>query len=69
MAINLLMLTSPIYMMQIFDRALTTKNIDTLIFLSMIAIGAILAKRRAFVLPVLSEFFTKVCIHFLYDPG
>lgn len=43
MAINLLMLTSPIYMMQIFDRVLTTRNVDTLIFLSVIAMGAILA--------------------------
>lgn len=35
--VNLLQLTISVYMMQIFDRVLTTHNVDTLIFLSLIA--------------------------------
>lgn len=40
---NLLMLTVPIYMMQVFDRVLSTRNSDTLLVLSLIAVLAILA--------------------------
>ncbi len=39
--INLLMLTAPIYMMQVFDRVLASRNTDTLIFLLLIAIVAL----------------------------
>ena len=39
--INLLQLTIPIYMMQIFDRVMASQSYDTLIFLTMIAIFAI----------------------------
>ncbi|MCA1454226.1 type I secretion system permease/ATPase [Bradyrhizobium sp. BRP22] len=35
--VNLLQLTIPIYMMQIFDGVLTTQNVDTLLYLSLIA--------------------------------
>jgi len=41
--INLLMLTIPIYLFQLSDRVLTSRNIDTLIMLSVVAVGAILA--------------------------
>ncbi|MDI4232876.1 type I secretion system permease/ATPase [Bradyrhizobium sp. Arg237L] len=40
--VNLLQLTIPIYMMQIFDRVLTTHNVDTLLYLSLIAGASIL---------------------------
>lgn len=39
--VNLLQLTISVYMEQIFDRVLTTHNVDTLIFLSLIAGAAI----------------------------
>ncbi len=40
--INLLILTSPIYMMQVFDRVLVTGQIETLVYLTIIAGVAIL---------------------------
>lgn len=40
--INLLMLTVPLYMLQIFDRVLTSQSIDTLIYLTIIAIFALI---------------------------
>jgi ATP-binding cassette, subfamily C, type I secretion system permease/ATPase len=40
--VNLLQLTTSIYMMQVFDRVLASRVLDTLYFLSLIAIGAIL---------------------------
>ncbi|NQV21457.1 MAG: ATP-binding cassette domain-containing protein, partial [Rhodospirillales bacterium] len=40
--INLLMLTVPFYMLQVFDRVLTSRSEETLLFLTFIAIGAIL---------------------------
>jgi PrtD family type I secretion system ABC transporter len=40
--VNLLQLTVSIYMMQIFDRVLETKNVNTLLYLSLIAGTAIL---------------------------
>lgn len=40
--VNLLQLTVSIYMMQVFDRVLATRSIDTLLFLSLIAILALL---------------------------
>ena len=39
--INGLMLTAPIYMLQVFDRVILSKSIDTLIYLTIIAIGAL----------------------------
>ncbi|KKB10360.1 hypothetical protein VE26_08090 [Devosia chinhatensis] len=41
--VNLLVLTSPIYMMQIYDRVLVSGQIETLIFLSLIALGGFVA--------------------------
>jgi ATP-binding cassette, subfamily C, bacterial len=41
--INLLMLTIPIYLFQLSDRVLTSRNTDTLIMLTVVAAGAILA--------------------------
>jgi len=37
LCINLLMLTAPLYMMQVFDRVITSRNTDTLIMLMIIA--------------------------------
>src|SRR3712207_1984854 len=41
-AVNLLQLTTSIYMMQVFDRVLATRVIDTLVYLSLIAGAAVL---------------------------
>lgn len=41
--INLLMLTSPLYMLQIYDRVVSSGSIDTLIFLSLACCGLLLA--------------------------
>jgi PrtD family type I secretion system ABC transporter len=41
--ISALMLTVPLYMLQLFDRVLASHSIDTLLFLSLIAILALLA--------------------------
>lgn len=40
--LNLLMLVSPIYMMQVFDRVLTSGRTETLLVLTVIAIVALL---------------------------
>jgi len=40
--INLLMLTIPLYMMQVFDRVLASHSYDTLIYLTLIAIIALI---------------------------
>lgn len=40
--INLLMLTVPLYMLQLFDRVLTSQSVDTLIYLTIIAIFALI---------------------------
>ncbi|MCG7362330.1 type I secretion system permease/ATPase [Pseudoroseomonas ludipueritiae] len=40
--VNLLQLTVSLYMMQVFDRVLATRSLDTLLFLTVIAVGAIL---------------------------
>ncbi|NNE23952.1 MAG: ATP-binding cassette domain-containing protein, partial [Rhizobiales bacterium] len=40
-AVNLLMLTLPIYLFQITDRVLSSGSIDTLIMLSILAVGAL----------------------------
>jgi ABC-type protease/lipase transport system fused ATPase/permease subunit len=42
MCINLLMLTVPLYMLQIFDRVLTSQSRETFLFLTLLAIGAVL---------------------------
>lgn len=42
LAINLLMLTVPLYMMQMYDRVISSGNVDTLLLLSIIAFGALL---------------------------
>lgn len=39
--VNMLLLTVPLYMLQIFDRVLASQNYDTLIYLTLIAIGAL----------------------------
>ena len=41
-AVNLLLLTIPLYMLQLFDRVLTSRSTDTLTMLSIAAAGAIL---------------------------
>lgn len=40
--VNLLMLTMPLYMLQIYDRVLTSQSLDTLTFLSVIAVAALI---------------------------
>src|SRR3546814_14174587 len=41
LGINLLMLTVPIYMMQMFDRVVPSRNFDTLMWLTLIAVVAL----------------------------
>src|SRR3954471_15301073 len=41
-AVNLLQLTTSIYMMQVFDRVLATRSLDTLLYLTILAIVAVL---------------------------
>ena len=43
LAINLLMLAAPLYMMQVFDRVLASRSIETLIALTVVTAGAFLA--------------------------
>lgn len=42
LCINLLMLTAPLFMMQVFDRVLTSRSIETLMMLLIIAVFALL---------------------------
>src|SRR5690606_40033217 len=42
LAINLLMLASPIYMLQVYDRVLTTGRVETLVLITLIAGAALL---------------------------
>ena len=42
LCINLLMLTSPLYMLQIYDRVLISRSADTLLLLSIVALGALI---------------------------
>ncbi len=42
LGVNLLMLAVPLYMMQLFDRVLATRNVDTLLALTAIAVVSIL---------------------------
>ena len=41
--INLLVLTVPLYMLQVYDRVLTSRSVDTLLLLTLIAVVALLA--------------------------
>src|SRR5687767_13788347 len=40
--VNLLQLTTSIYMMQVFDRVIATRVVETLLYLSLIALAAVL---------------------------
>lgn len=40
-AINFLMLTVPLYMIQVFDRVLSSGSVDTLVMLTIVALGAL----------------------------
>lgn len=42
LCINLLLLTVPLYMLQVFDRVLASQSGETLVFLTIIALGAVL---------------------------
>ena len=39
--VNILVLTSPLYMMQVYDRVLASSKVETLLFLSLIALAAL----------------------------
>src|SRR5882757_3323853 len=41
MAINVLMLVSPIYMMQVYDRVVPSSSMETLVLLTLMAMGAL----------------------------
>jgi ABC-type protease/lipase transport system fused ATPase/permease subunit len=41
-AVNLLQLTIPLYMMQVFDRVVAARSADTLLWLTLIALAALL---------------------------
>ena len=43
MLVNVLILTSPIYMMQVYDRVLTSGRVETLVYLSIMAAAALIA--------------------------
>ena len=64
LCINLLMLTAPIYMMQVFDRVITSRSTDTLVMLMMIAgiallTMAVLEGVRGFILVRLSSWLDR----------
>ena len=40
--VDMLLLVQPLYMLQIYDRIIPSRSLDTLIFLSLIAVGALL---------------------------
>lgn len=42
LCINLLMLTAPLYMLQVFDRVITSRSADTLLYLTLVALVALL---------------------------
>jgi len=44
--VNVLMLTVPLYMLQIFDRVLMSRSDETLFFLSVAAVGALVVSSR-----------------------
>lgn len=55
--INILMLTAPLYMLQIYDRVLTSQSVNTLIFLTIIAIFALV------ILAIFDAVRTRILIH------
>src|SRR3546814_19100279 len=61
MAINLLMLTTSLYMMQVFDRVLSSGSKDTLLYLTIDAGGAVL------LLAVLDSFRGRALGHVLKE--
>jgi PrtD family type I secretion system ABC transporter len=65
-AINLLMLAGPLYMLQIFDRVLSSHSIETLVFLSLMVAGAfvvfaILDAARSVILARMGDWIERDC--------
>lgn len=64
LGINLLMLTAPLFMMQVFDRVITSRNTDTLVLLMLIASIALITMSaleavRTFILVRLSSWLDR----------
>ena len=60
--INALMLTVPIYVLQLYDRVLTSRSVDTLIMLSLVAVGLMLM--MALLQAVRTRVLTRLSVRF-----
>lgn len=66
LAVNLLILAMPIYLFQLSDRVLTSRSVDTLVMLSLVVVGAVVAHvmmdmmRRFILMRVAVEFESKL---------
>jgi ATP-binding cassette subfamily C protein len=66
LVVNLLILAMPIYLFQLSDRVLTSRSVDTLVMLSLVVVGAVVAHvimdmmRRFILMRVAVEFESKL---------
>lgn len=70
--VNLLMLVSPLYMLQVYDRVLTSGSIETLTLISILAVGLLITmmvadSARRKVLALASDFLQKQYGRFLFN--